>query len=142
MCPFNARSTVFLQDAFWALILPGSLSPLMADVWRGFWAQRLLWEIGGSLTFSGPVCESGGNWSTTLDADTAAMGWHNQECARLVTFLKSWKVKGSTLPEAIIALASSLASEKFWAEEDTTLIKAWVEVCPLGLPEHCWMRKV
>ncbi|KAH8058087.1 hypothetical protein JL721_9545 [Aureococcus anophagefferens] len=40
VCPFNAQATLFDRAAFWALLLPASVHGRVADIWRGFVAQR------------------------------------------------------------------------------------------------------
>ena len=45
--PFNARGTLFLPGAYWALFLP----PAQPDVLRAYWATPLLWAIGGTVGF-------------------------------------------------------------------------------------------
>jgi len=52
--PFNSQNTVFLYDAFWALPLPVSVPFRVTDIWRGFWAQPLLWRTGNYLGFFAP----------------------------------------------------------------------------------------
>ena len=54
MCPFSSRSTLFQRRAFWSLYLAASLSARLADVWRSFWAQRLLWLLDDTVAFLGP----------------------------------------------------------------------------------------
>lgn len=39
MAPFSAQNTLFLQDAFWGLLLPVTVSQRVSDIWRGYWAQ-------------------------------------------------------------------------------------------------------
>lgn len=53
--PINSQNTVFLKDAFWALVLPVSTLWREDDIFRGYWSQRLLWEIGGNLLITGPT---------------------------------------------------------------------------------------
>jgi hypothetical protein len=128
----NSRSTIFLQDALWALVLPRSVSPYLADVWRGFWSQRLVWEIGGRLAFSGVTGNCKGVWGSSSMEQSAGKGWHIEEGARLIAFLLEWKVKESSLPEAMVALASAMAQKNFWTGEDVGLIEAWIEVSTDG----------
>ena len=48
MGPVNSHNTLFHYSALWSVVLPVSEK---CDVWRGYWAQRLLWEIGGHLAY-------------------------------------------------------------------------------------------
>lgn len=58
--PYNSQNTVHQRSAFWALYLPSSVSFRVTDIWRSFWAQRLLWETDGSVVFvSGTVDQVG-----------------------------------------------------------------------------------
>ena len=52
--PFNSQNTLFHYEALWALYLPITPTIRITDIWRGYWAQRLLWEIGGHLGFFPP----------------------------------------------------------------------------------------
>ncbi|KAI3816941.1 hypothetical protein L1987_10726 [Smallanthus sonchifolius] len=51
MVPMNSCNTLHHYSAFWGLMLPVSVSLMGSDVLRGYWAQRLLWEIGGYVVF-------------------------------------------------------------------------------------------
>jgi hypothetical protein len=54
MSPFNSQNTLFFRDAFWGLFLPSTTSFRVCDIWRGYWTERMLWEIGGRLAFQRP----------------------------------------------------------------------------------------
>ncbi|CAF3788077.1 unnamed protein product, partial [Adineta steineri] len=49
--PYNTQNTVTYYEAFWGLYLPVTTTFRVCDIWRGFWVQRLLWDIGGQLIF-------------------------------------------------------------------------------------------
>ncbi|CAF4062170.1 unnamed protein product, partial [Rotaria sp. Silwood1] len=49
--PYNTQNTVTHYEAFWGLYLPVTTTFRVCDIWRGFWVQRLLWDIGGQLVF-------------------------------------------------------------------------------------------
>ena len=55
MCPYNAQTTLHHYDAFWALMMPFTPAFRVTDIWRSYWGQRLLYEIGGRLAFF-PAC--------------------------------------------------------------------------------------
>ncbi len=50
-CPFNPQNTVFFYESFWGLMIPSTTSFRVCDIWRSYWVQRLLWDIGGQLMF-------------------------------------------------------------------------------------------
>lgn len=39
------------------MYIPSGVNMRVCDIWRGYWAQRLLWEIGGSVVFTGGTVE-------------------------------------------------------------------------------------
>src|SRR5262249_55676030 len=53
-CPFNTQSTWWWPIAYPLLYLPSFCSARMTDIWRGFIAQRCLWELGYGLVFHPP----------------------------------------------------------------------------------------
>nr|CAN62330.1 hypothetical protein VITISV_029810 [Vitis vinifera] len=55
MVPLNSFNTLFHSNAFWGLMLPVSVSSMASDVLRGYWAQRLLWEVGGFVVVYPPT---------------------------------------------------------------------------------------
>ena len=54
MAPYNAQNTFFHYEAFWSLYLPNTVSIRVTDIWRSYWAQRLIWLLNGTITFNGP----------------------------------------------------------------------------------------
>ena len=54
MAPYNAQNTFFHYEAFWSLYLPKTVSVRVTDIWRSYWAQRLMWLLNGTITFNGP----------------------------------------------------------------------------------------
>ena len=51
--PINSQNTVYTRDVLWALLLPTTTLYREDDIFRGYWNQRLLWEIGGNLLIQG-----------------------------------------------------------------------------------------
>jgi hypothetical protein len=95
MCPFNSQNTVFLEEALWGLLLPVTTTMRVCDIWRGYWAQRLLWEIGGSLCFIPPTVIQHRNVHT-LEHDYLDELDLYKDAGRLVDFLRNWTFAGSS----------------------------------------------
>lgn len=51
MSPYNSQNTVHHRDAFWALFIPSAVSWRVSNIWRSYFAQRLLWEVHGHVLF-------------------------------------------------------------------------------------------
>lgn len=52
--PWNAQATIFTKQAFFGCILPISVTGRVADIWRSFMTERLLWTIGYQIAFTSP----------------------------------------------------------------------------------------
>ncbi|RWW81386.1 hypothetical protein BHE74_00010235 [Ensete ventricosum] len=124
MVPVNSFNTIFHAQAFWGLMLPVSVSSMASDVLRGYWAQRILWEIGGFAAVYPP---------TIHRVDKAQLYPFTEEkdlhvnVGRLIKFLVSWRSKKQTLFEKILHLSYVMAEEGFWTEQDLQFTVAWLQ---------------
>ncbi|KAL6994888.1 sugar transporter-like protein [Sarracenia purpurea var. burkii] len=124
MVPINSFNTMFHYNAFWALMLPVSVSTMASDVLRGYWAQRLLWEIGGSVMVYPPTIHRYDKieiypFSEEKDLHVNVSG--------LLKFLVSWKSGKQMLSEKILELSYLMAKEGFWSEKDVKFTAAWLQ---------------
>ncbi|KAK4379704.1 hypothetical protein RND71_001566 [Anisodus tanguticus] len=124
MVPINSFNTLFHYNAFWSLMLPVSVSTMASDVLRGYWAQRMLWEIGGFVVVYPP----------TIHRDDKVEAYHFSEekdlhvnVGRLIRFLVSWRSEKQKLSEKILELSHSMALEGFWSENDVKFTAAWLQ---------------
>jgi len=53
--PFNEHATLWRRENFYNMILLDSLPPRVRDVWRAYIAQRLMWDGGLTLGYTGPI---------------------------------------------------------------------------------------
>ena len=107
--PSNAQNTLFLYDGFWALLLPVTVGMHVADIWRGYFAQRLLWDIGGDFVYTPSSvyqntdhrrCE--GNFSDEEDL-------YNKS-GDLVKLLSNWKY--------LSLLVRNFPAKRYWTKVD------------------------
>ncbi|XP_059311611.1 probable glycosyltransferase STELLO1 [Lycium ferocissimum] len=124
MVPINSFNTLFHYNAFWSLMLPVSVSTMASDVLRGYWAQRLLWDIGGFVAVYPP----------TVHRDDKVEAYHFSEekdlhvnVGRLIRFLVSWRSEKQRLFEKILELSHSMSLEGFWSENDVKFTAAWLQ---------------
>ena len=61
--PFNSQNTLYLKRAFWGLLLPTMVTDRVTDIYRSYWAQRLMWLIGDNLGFLPPNAVTKRGWS-------------------------------------------------------------------------------
>ncbi|XP_023547884.1 probable glycosyltransferase STELLO2 isoform X1 [Cucurbita pepo subsp. pepo] len=124
MVPLNSFNTLFHTSALWALMLPASVSTMASDILRGYWAQRLLWEVGGFVVVYPPTMFrhddiEGYPFSEEKDLHV--------NVGRLVKFLTSWRSNKATFFEKALELSHSMAEEGFWKDNDVKLSVAWLQ---------------
>ncbi|XP_050404791.1 uncharacterized protein LOC126820736 [Patella vulgata] len=125
LVPFNSQNTLFLQDVLWALVLPTSVTFRVTDIWRGYWIQRLMWEIDANLGFFGPnAFQKRNSHSYVKDAQDEDMLYFMTH--DLVDFLLEWKCDQSLKFFACaVKLTEDMNKKGFWKGSDVELIKAW-----------------
>ncbi|KAH7284640.1 hypothetical protein KP509_34G063900 [Ceratopteris richardii] len=124
MAPINHLNTLFHYPAFWALMLPVSVNPQVSDIFRGFWAQRLLWDIGGCVAIYPPSVhriDSGKQISYEEEKDL------HENAERLINFLVDWKPRKSAFFMRVLELSHSLAEAGFWTTQDVEFTAAWLK---------------
>ncbi|KAI3445053.1 hypothetical protein Pfo_001718 [Paulownia fortunei] len=124
MVPINSFNTLFHYDAFWALMLPVSVSTMASDVLRGYWAQRILWEIGGFVVVYPPTIHRQDKTEAYPFIEEKDL---HVNVGRLIKFLIAWRSEKQRLFEKIIDLSYSMEEEGFWNENDVKLTVSWLE---------------
>lgn len=124
MAPVNSFNTLIHSPAFWGLMLPVSVSTMASDILRGYWAQRILWEIGGYVAFYPPTAHRIDRTQSYPFSDEKDL---HVNVGRLIKFLISWRSTKPTLFEKILHLSHSMAEEGFWTSQDVTFTAAWLQ---------------
>ncbi|CAA2968750.1 probable glycosyltransferase STELLO1 [Olea europaea subsp. europaea] len=124
MVPINSFNTLFHYNAFWALMLPVSVSTMASDVLRGYWAQRLLWEIGGFVAVYPPTIYRHDKTESYPFIEEKDL---HVNVGRLIKFLISWRSEKHKLFQKIRDLSYSMAEEGFWNENDVKFTVAWLQ---------------
>ncbi|RRT58324.1 hypothetical protein B296_00037701 [Ensete ventricosum] len=124
MVPVNSFNTIFHAQAFWGLMLPVSVSSMASDVLRGYWAQRMLWEIGGFVAVYPPTVHRADKARSYPFAEEKDL---HVNVGRLIKFLVSWRSSKHTLFERILHLSYVMAEEGFWTEQDLEFTAAWLQ---------------
>ncbi|XP_046549461.1 probable glycosyltransferase STELLO1 [Haliotis rubra] len=123
----NSYNTLFTYNAFWALLIPTTIPSFVSDIWRGYWAQRLLWEMGGSIGFFPPNSFQEHNNETNLaDANLEHEMYFKSE--KLLEFLRNWNCNPrNSFFDCVIALSDDMARQKFWRKADAEIIRHWLQ---------------
>ena len=123
--PYNTQNTLTYYEAFWGLYLPVTTTFRVCDIWRGFWVQRLLWDIGGRLIFgTSTVKQVRNSHSYIKDMDDEYQLYH--QSSSFVRFLASWSSSHRSLSQRIAQLAEDIAQAGFWHLKEANIIDAWL----------------
>jgi len=125
MAPYNSQNTLHLYQAFWGLILPQTVAFRVTDIWRGYWAQRLLWELDGYLTFFPPNAYTVRNSHSYLEDFIDERELYHLS-GKLTSFLVRWKSTKSHFFDRVMELSLGMAKERLWKADDVELIKLWL----------------
>ena len=124
MVPVNSFNTIYHSSAFWALMLPVSISSMASDVLRGYWSQRMLWEIGGYVVVYPPTVHRYDRIEAYPFSEEKDL---HVNVGRLTKFLVSWRSGKHILFEKILELSFAMAEEGFWTEKDLKFTAAWLQ---------------
>ncbi|WOG98077.1 hypothetical protein DCAR_0417418 [Daucus carota subsp. sativus] len=124
MAPVNSFNTMYHSSAFWGLMLPVSVSSMASDVLRGYWGQRLLWEIGGYLVVYPPTVHRYDRVEAYPFSEEKDL---HVNVGRLIKFLISWRSSKHRFFEKILELSFAMAEEGFWSEKDVKFTAAWLQ---------------
>lgn len=110
--PFTAQNTLFASEAFWGLLFPCISSINFCEVWRGYWVQRLLWDIDGSIVYKPSNLDLNNkthlhdveNYKNDL-ADELEMDLKTE---KLIEFLSKWESSNQEFFDRMVDLSKSL----------------------------------
>ncbi|UJR23258.1 hypothetical protein I4U23_026278 [Adineta vaga] len=124
--PYNTQNTVTYYEAFWGLYLPVTTTFRVCDIWRGYWVQRLLWDIGGHLIFGRSTVQQIRNSHSYIeDMDDEYQLYH--QSASFVRFLASWSSSNPSLVGRIRELARAISQGGFWKWKEVEITDAWLD---------------
>jgi hypothetical protein len=97
----------------------------VCDIWRGFWVQRLLWDIGGRLVFgTATVSQVRNSHSYIADMDDEYQLYH--QSASFARFLTKWSSSLPSLVNRIVQLTIDLVQAKFVDPREIDIMVAWL----------------
>lgn len=124
-CPFNSQNTIFYQSAFWALLMPMTTSFRVADIWRGYWTQRLLWDINARLCFLPANAYQERNAHDFMKDFEQELDLY-LKTDDLLNALKNWNSSADNLFDRMHELIAYLVEKNFFEAADLALTDAWI----------------
>jgi len=126
MAPYNSQNTLFTYEAFWSLYMPKSVTFRLTDIWRSYWAQRLMWLINGTVSFYGPNAHQSKNSHSNLKDLNEEKEMH-LKTENLVKFLFDWNCSHEKFYDCVLNLSEEMAKRDFWSFDEVESIKYWLE---------------
>lgn len=125
--PTNAQATIHTYDALWSTLLPVTVHGRVADIWRGYVAQRVFHDLGLSVVFAAPRINQTRNAHNYLADMSAEQDLYLKSGALLRTLASErWKDSSNTLPSRLEQLAVALYEREFIAYEDVRCMQKWI----------------
>jgi len=126
-CPFNSQNTFTHSMAFFTLYIPSSVSMRIADIWRGYITQKLLWAHKAFLVFSGPNAVQKRNAHSLLHDFTLELDLYLKTPA-LIDFLSAYSLQvGQDCFEELTSIYEELVLNKWVEASEMPILEAWVE---------------
>jgi len=125
--PYNAQASVHTYDALWATFLPYSVPGRVSDIWRGYFAEAIFWDLGLSVAFLAPKVHQDRNAHNYL-ADMQAELDLYFKAGKLIEFLsQEFTSTAETIPERMEQLWIALYERGYIEHNDVMAIQLWLE---------------
>ena len=125
-CPYNTQNTMYLAPAFWGLLVPITPTIRVCDIWRSYWVQRMLWEVGEELLFMPPTAEQVRNPHDFMRdyREEEDLYLRSDE---MIAVLTGWRAPEGDLFDAVYDLTKRLNARALLGNADVLLMRAWLE---------------
>lgn len=125
LSPYNSQNTLFHYNAFWSLLFPTTVAFRVTDIWRGYWAQPLLWAVGGNLGFLPPHTTQLRNAHLYL-RDFGEEDQMYKQAGEMAVFLNEWRCQAQDLYGCMTQLTREMGEKGYWGKREEALLEAWI----------------
>ena len=125
-CPFHSGNTFWHPEAYPLMYLPAFANPHVEDIWRGYIAQRILWEISGNLVFIHPTVYTNNRNPHDYIKDFEHELPLFLQTNKFVEILDSLKLN-KDLTSSLIKVYKALVKENIFPPEEILSVEAWVK---------------
>ncbi|CAM5999067.1 unnamed protein product [Sphagnum balticum] len=125
LAPLNAQACLYKYAALWMLLLPITVHGRVADIWRGYIGQRLLWDTDRRVAFTDPAVVQIRNAHNNLADFNAEIPLYEKVPA-LIARLHEWKSSSPTLPGRIEELWIDMYERDYIGINDVHFCQAWL----------------
>lgn len=123
-CPFNSQNTLWSYEVFPLLYLPSSIDARVTDIWRGYIAQRILWEVKSRVIFTSPSVYQIRNIHNFMKDFQQELDLYLKTEA-LISKLESLDLNG-TQAEMLLTVYKALVTDGFFQKEELATLNEWL----------------
>jgi len=123
-CPFNSQNTLWNKEVFPLLYLPSTIDARVTDIWRGYIAQRILWELDSRVIFTSPSVYQIRNIHNFMKDFQQEIDLYLKTEGLLKT-LDSLVLKGSQ-NDMLITVYEALIREGYFHKEELSGLNEWL----------------
>ncbi|KIH56418.1 hypothetical protein ANCDUO_13401, partial [Ancylostoma duodenale] len=98
----------------------------VTDIWRSYFAQKLLHMVGENIAFYPANAIQIRNAHNYLDDFRSEENIY-LKTGKLVKFLDGWRCTNTSVANCAIELADEFRARKFWRKNDAILVRKWIE---------------
>lgn len=125
--PYNAQATTHMKGAFWGMFLPISVPGRVTDIWRSYFTQRIMKDIGLHLIYTPPIVSHERTAHDYL-ADFGAESDLYLKTSKLLEHLENWSSNEEHLADRIMDLWISLYEHSYIELDDVETMRQWLRV--------------
>ncbi|MBG0747790.1 MAG: DUF288 domain-containing protein, partial [Planktothrix agardhii KL2] len=125
-CPINTQNTIFYREAFPLLLLPVAVNSRVTDIWKGYIAQRLLWDMGSQLVFLSPSVYQIRNAHNLLQDFQGEIDLYTKS-HELVELLNAFKAQSVNPCDLMLEMYAHLTKAKFFDQKELKLCQTWIQ---------------
>lgn len=123
--PFNSQATLWPREMFTLMYLPSSCPFRMTDIWRGYIAQRIFYELGRSVVFEAPVVRQERN-EHVIHADFFNELPGYEQSSTIIDTLRAHSLSGC-ISEMLASCYRRLHEVGIFDRKELVLVDAWCE---------------
>jgi len=125
MMPYNAQATLHAYRSFWGLLLPCTVHGRVTDIWRSYFTQRMLWDLGMRIAFAAPWVTQYRNAHNLLGDFNSEVPLY-QQAGALVDALLAWRPQSDSVPGRLEELYIFMYERTIIGLGDVQLAQAWL----------------
>lgn len=123
--PFNTQCTLWHKSLYPLLYFPSTVSYRVADIWRSYIAQRIMWEMGEQVLISSPIMYQNRNYHDLMVDFVDELRVYT-DSQKLLDELDSLKLSGS-VEQMLLRAYKRLVKMGFFERQELELVRLWLK---------------